>query len=377
MKCPVYILWLTCILLQQAYGATLMNGVDAGIVYNQDYFRNIQGGRHKGGAGPGRLDLYARLDGNAWGGSGNNFFYLDLMGTVGGSISGQAGDLQILDNVEAPNTFKLFEAWYQHSFGNAGLMMRVGMQDYNTLFNVLDAAGILINSSFGLDPSIGQVNPSIFPVTTVGGVIHWQAAHGVYVMGAVFDGVPGLPGHPHGTHIHFLNGEGVFASLEAGIDRNGEKPYKLAVGGWYQTSEFVDPAGRPRNRNHGLYAIAQTRVLSDGEVTMDAFLQLGLAAANRNILDHYIGAGITVTGLVPLRPDDSISLGMARAHTSRHYRNAVPGSNAAETALEITWQAALNDHLVIQPDIQYIINPGAEKALNNAWLLGVRGELSW
>ena len=158
---------------------------------------------------------------------------------------------------------------------------------------------------------------------------------------------------------------------------SGVKPYKLAVGGWYRTSEFIDPGGRPRNRNHGLYAIAERRVLNNGKLTVDAFLQLGLAAADRNILDHYIGAGITVTGLVSMRPDDSISLGMARAHTSHRYRNAVPGSNAAETALEITWQAVLNDHLMVQPDIQYIINPGAEKALSDAWLLGVRGELSW
>jgi len=377
MKRLLFFLCLICLLLRQTYAADLMTGVAAGVVYAQDYFRNIKGGRHKGGAGPGRLDLYARLDGNAWGGSGNNFFYLDLLGTVGGSISGQAGDLQTLDNIEAPNTFKLSEAWYQHSFGNAGLMMRVGVQDYNALFNVLDTAGILINSSFGIDPSIAQANPSIFPASTVGGVVRWQSAQVAYVMGAVFDGVPGLPGHPYGTQIHFLKGEGVFASVEAGIDKSGEWPYKVAVGGWYRTSRFIDPAGRPRDRNHGLYAIAETRVLNSIGVTIDAFLQLGLADADRNIVDHYIGSGITVTGLVPLRPDDRISLGMARAHTSRLYRNAIPGSNTAETALEVTWQAVLNDRLVIQPDIQYIINPGAEKALNDAWLLGVRGELSW
>ena len=156
MKRLLFPLCLICTLLQQAYAADLMTGVAAGIDYSQDYFRNIQGGRHKGGAGPGRLDLYARLDGNAWGGSDNNFFYLDLLGTVGGSISGQAGDLQTLDNIEALNTFKVFEAWYQRSFESTGLMMRIGVQDYNTLFNVLDAAGILINSSFGIDPTIAQ-----------------------------------------------------------------------------------------------------------------------------------------------------------------------------------------------------------------------------
>jgi porin len=377
MKRLVFFLCLTCTLLQPAYAASLMTGIEAGVVYAQDYFRNLHGGRHKGGAGPGTLDLYASLDDSAWGGSGDNYFHLDLLGTVGGSISSQAGDLQTLDNIEAPNTFKVFEAWYQHSFGTSGVMVQLGVQDYNTLFNVLDAAGILINSSFGLDPTIAQAEPSVFPVTTAGGIIRWRSAHGVYVMGAIFDGVPGLPGHPHGTQIHFRDGEGLFASVEAGIGKSGGQPYKIALGGWYRTSDFVDPAGRPRDNNHGLYAIAETRVLNGTGVKIDAFLQLGLAQADRNMLDHYIGAGLTAAGLVPLRPDDSVSLGMARAHTSHHYRNIVPGSDAAETALELTWQAVLNDHLVIQPDIQYIINPGAEKALDHAWLLGVRGELSW
>ena len=377
MKRLVFTLCLMCTPLPQTYAAELTTGIQAGVIYTQDYFRNIKGGRHEGGAGPGTLDLYASLDDSTWGGAGDNRFYLDLLGTLGGSISNQAGDLQTLDNIEAPNTFKVFEAWYQHSFGNSGLMVRVGLQDYNALFNVLDAAGILINSSFGHDPTIAQADPSIFPVTTVGGILRWQSTHGAYVMGAVFDGVPGLPGHPHGTQIHFLDGEGVFASVEAGISGSDAKPYKLAAGGWYRTSRFVDPAGRPREHNHGLYAIAEARVLHGTGMTIDAFLQLGLADADHNKLDHYIGAGLTAVGLVPLRPDDSVSVGMARAHTSYRYREAVPGSDSAETALEITWRAALNEHLVVQPDIQYIINPGAEKALGNAWLLGIRGELSW
>jgi porin len=372
----VFILCLAFLSLPEAPAAELSPGLAAGVNFAQDYFHNLQGGRHRGGAGPGRLDLYLDMDGRVWGGSADSRFFLDLLGTDGGSISNQAGDLQTLDNVEAVNTFKVFEAWYRHRFAG-GLEVRVGLQDFNARFNVLDAAGTLINSSFGIDPVIAQAGAGIFPTAAVGGEVSWESAGGAYVMGGVFDGVPGLPGHPYGTQIHFLEGEGVFAAVEGGISVAGDTPYKLAVGGWYRTSRYTDPAGRSRDRNHGLYAIAQARLWRHRGASLDAFLQLGLAAADRNMLDHYIGAGLTVTGVVPWRPRDIISAGLARAHVSRVYRRHTPGSLAAETALEITWRAELNGHLALQPDLQYIIHPGADAALDNAWVAGLRAELNW
>lgn len=371
-----FALCLASLFLPGASAAELLPGVSAGVNFVQDYFRNLQGGRHRGGAGPGRLDLYLDVDGRAWGGSADNRFYLDLLGTDGGSISAQAGDLQTLDNVEAVNTFKVFEAWYLHRF-DGGVEVQIGLQDLNARFSVLDAAATLINSSFGIDPTIAQAGAGIFPTSSVGGLVRWESAGGAYVMGGVFDGVPGLPGHPYGTQIHFLKGEGVFAAVEGGISGAGDSPYKLALGGWYRTSVYTDPAGRSRDRNQGLYAIAQARLWRYRGASLDAFLQLGLAAADRNMLDHYIGAGLSATGLIPGRPHDVISAGLARAHLSRVYRRHTPGSLAAETALEITWRAEINDHVALQPDLQYIIHPGADAALDNAWLVGLRAELNW
>ena len=371
-----FVLWLLCLSWQAVpQAASLTDGMEAGFIYTQDYFRNLDGGLQRGGAAPGTLDLYASLDSSAWGGDGNLMLHLDLLGTLGGSVSALAGDLQTLDNIEAPNTFKVFEAWLQYNL-DGGWMLRLGLQDYNALFNTLDAAGVLLNSSFGLDPSIAQAEVATFPVSAPGAVLRWRGGN-AYVMAAVFDGVPGLPGHPHGTQIHFLPGEGVFAAVETGLTGGVDRPWKLALGGWYRSSRFTDVSGAARSRNHGGYLIAQARLLQRGGVSVDGFLQLGLARASRNPLDQYLGAGLLVRGLVPARPDDAVSLGLARAHTSSRYRAATPGSSGAETALELTWQAVLNEHLILQPDIQYILDPGAQAAVRNAWLLGIRAELSW
>ena len=48
--------------------------------------------------------------------------------------------------------------------------------------------------------------------------------------------------------------------------------------------------------------------------------------------------------------------------------------NDHETAIELTYSAQLTDNFRIQPDIQYIINPGTDPSLKNALVVGVRFE---
>lgn len=361
-----------------AQAKTLTSGIDADVTYVQDYFRDIHGGKHRGGGAPGMVNVNATLDGRSWGGSTNDVFYVDLLGTFGGSISNQVGDLQGADNIEAYNTFKVYSAWYQHTFGDSGFSVRLGLQDYNALFDTLDAAGVFINSSFGLDASIAQSNVSQYPTTAVGAVVRWVSPEGFYAMGGVYDGVPGKPGHPAGTHIDFGPHDGVFSAFETGLKGGGDRPFKIGLGGWYQTSDYQDVFGRERDTDHGVYAIAEKRLIGGGDApALDAFIQLGDAQSDANTLDHYIGAGVDVTGLVPGRKDDVLGLGMARAHTSDAYRRATANASHAETALEMTYQANLNSYAMIQPDVQYIIDPGASHGTDNAWVVGIRGQLSW
>ncbi|HET7676083.1 MAG TPA: carbohydrate porin [Gammaproteobacteria bacterium] len=338
-----------------------------GADYTQDFFRDVTGGVERGGGAPGIVNFNGAFD------SGNDSFYVDFLGTFGSSISDRAGDIQGLSNIEAHNTFRLYEAWYQHSFGASGVMLRGGLQDYAVLFNNLEPAQLFVNSSFGTDATIAQVGPSIFPETTVGLVTRWQSQRGAYVMGGVYDGKPGAPGHPNGTHIELRSGDGVFAAFEAGIAGGDAQSYKAAIGGWYRTSRYTDPAGRARDRNGGVYAIGSLRVTADRALpAVDVFAQFGRARSDRNDLESYIGLGTTVTGLFPGRPDDALGFGIARAHASNVFRRVNIDAADAETAFELTYQFALESGLSIQPDVQYIVDPGALTHVDNAWAAGIR-----
>ncbi|HET7569199.1 MAG TPA: carbohydrate porin [Gammaproteobacteria bacterium] len=338
--------------------------IDFGIMVAQDYFRDVAGGAERGGGAPGILHLTAEVDSNS------DIFHLDVLGTFGSSISDNAGDLQTLSNFEAYNTARLFEAWYQRDFAGSGFSLRLGMQDYNVLFDVLDPAQLFINSSFGIEPTISQVPVSIFPETTLGAVARWRSRDG-YVLAGVYDGTPGLPGHPAGTHVHFNSGDGLFSTLEAGIAKTNE--YKLAAGYWYDTASVDYPIGHHRTRNHGWYTIGSMGFSGKNDApAVHVFMQLGGAPSDRNPFARYIGAGITLNGFVAGRPDDTLGLAVARAGMSRSFRNATHAATTAETAFELTYQTHLTDRLYLQPDVQYIISPGGVSDVDDALVVGLR-----
>ena len=44
--------------------------------------------------------------------------------------------------------------------------------------------------------------------------------------------------------------------------------------------------------------------------------------------------------------------------------------------IELTYSTQLTDWLRVQPDVQYVINPGADRSLDNALVIGIRFEFS-
>ena len=44
--------------------------------------------------------------------------------------------------------------------------------------------------------------------------------------------------------------------------------------------------------------------------------------------------------------------------------------------MELTWRAPVAGWLTLQPSLQYVVNPGMDPQLANAWTLGLRVELS-
>lgn len=114
----------------------------------------------------------------------------------------------------------------------------------------------------------------------------------------------------------------------------------------------------------------------DPEQGLGLFCQSGFTRSDRNQIAHYFGGGLSYTGLIHERDSDILSLGAAVARNGHDFRDANPEALTTEIALELTYKMEILPYLTVQPDIQYIFNPGTDPELENAWVLGLRTEIN-
>ena len=312
-------------------------------------------------------------------------FLFSAIGITGGPLYDRTGDFQFADNIDGygVDTFTLYEAWYEHSFMDGDLTLLTGLHEYNSEFYALDYAYALINSSFAFGPELSQIGNSTYPITALTARVRIQPSENSYAMFAVYDGVPGNPNNLQGTQVILNKNDGVFYAAEAGITSSEEDTetdyFKLALGAWHRTTDFTDYQERQRADTSGGYLIGERKIYNEGDSTqgLGAFFQAGVTQGDRYFIAQYFGAGLHYTGLFTGRDEDITAIGIAQARTGSAYTDFDTNAVSAETAYEISYRAALGHGISIQPDIQYISNPGLSKDLSHALVVGTRLEVSF
>jgi porin len=115
---------------------------------------------------------------------------------------------------------------------------------------------------------------------------------------------------------------------------------------------------------------------------------------DRNPINFYADDGLVYKGLIPRRPDDKIGIAAMFARVGDNARGldadtAFFSSNpffpvrSSEAVIEMMYQAQIKPWWMLQPDLQYVINPGggvlnSDGSLRrNALVIGVRSFLSF
>lgn len=295
------------------------------------------------------MDLVVELDTEKAGLWPGGTFHLYGLGNTGGNPTTYTGDLQGYSNIEAPNQYILYEAWYQQEFADGMVSILAGLHDLNSEFYVSEYGGLFLNSSFGIGPEMtGNVAASIFPKAGLGARLRVKPVDNFYVQAAVYDGDPATRG--------FRAGEGKMMIAEAGITSGDSNAYKL--GYWQHTASFTFGA-QTFSKNYGMYAVVDQQLAQfDSGGAIGAFVQYGYSPKGRNAIYTYIGAGLHLHGLIPGRSEDDLGLGMARAD----YHASPTSPKASETALELTYRIVAAAWLAVQPSFQWISNPGGDPA---------------
>lgn len=379
---------LASILTPLAQAVELTPGLDLDFTYTGEWAQ-IDGGLSDHDTYLDNVDIVFEGDLDQLFGWKNSTFALYVLGNQGGSPSKYAGDLQTVSNIDAPDTWKLYELWYQRNWRQDAHSLRVGLYDYNSEFDVLETGGLFINSSFGIGAEIassGENGPSIFPTTSLAVRGRISNARGGYLQGVVMDGVPGDPGDPHGTQVILKQDDGLMLAAEVGYTADDPKYRKFAAGYWRYTRDSKhndDGCGATDQKNWGVYALAEARLYSERNAPargLSGFLRYGVADKKVNFLRDYAGAGLVYTGLFPERGSDELGLAVASAGVSAPCRDEAQATGEAtdkrETTLELTYRAELTSWLAVQPSLQYVIDPGALRSTENARVFLLRFQIT-
>jgi porin len=314
-------------------------------------------------------------------------------------VGGQMGVTNI--EVGAPTTTRLFQAWLQQSFLDERLALLAGLYPIDSEFFTMDAAGVFLGPQYGTPADLALTNtPSVFNNSAFGIRARWSIAPSLYVMGAVLDGVPNDPAHPKRTRIRFDDGDGSFSIGELGWLPEAENEKfkghaKLAAGVWGYSTQRADQldtanidagniAGPARKRrSQGGYILGERTLLHLGgsdDRFISGFARYTVSDGDSTALDKTLNLGAHLRGPAASRPDDIVGLAWTRGWLSAKWRDAQAIGGTAtkhvEDALELTYRYSLTPWLAIQPNAQYIRNPGGTSAASNATLIGVRLELA-
>jgi porin len=320
--------------------------------------------------------------------------YISSIGVGGESFCSSTGASQGISNIEAFNTWKIYELWIEHNFIDEHLSLKLGLYDLNTEFDSKITSSVFINPSHGIGLDFsqsGKNGPSIFPTTSLTFRIKYKSESNFLLQTAILDGLPGDPDNPNGTHIIWNKDEGFLFTAETGFAKDEEnfcKGYeKYIIGGWYYNSTFPGISSDDTNPelhkgNFGIYASAEKFLFSpgyDSACGLAAFLRIGYAESNINRFNSYLGTGIIYKGLFCTRDEDIAGLAVAIAGYSYKFKQAsgllLYNLSGPEINLEFTYSIQLADWFNVQPDFQYIINPTYCTSGRYAFVAGLRTSL--
>jgi porin len=401
--------------------------------YTAEVWGNTTGGLKRGAVYTGLLDFGATADLEklvGWQGATVSTTWLWLSGRD--ASEDLVGNFLTISNIAGFNTLRMLELWFQQDFFPRGedkppsLSVRVGQITADSEFVISDWGALFTNGTFGwpafLYTNIPEGGPG-YPMGTLGvrvAVSPWQW---LTVQSAVFQGnVFAQDVNRHGFRWDLSAEEGYFWINEVQARWSRGLPGQAKFGAWFHTADFTDPffdedgvpladedsSGNPKTHrwNYGFYWIldqmlyrepetlpAASETSKDGKSAVSSksseeavdkpstqglgwFGRIAFEPQNRNFVGFYFDTGLVYTGPIPTRDDDQVGVGFCYAQLTNGARETLEleGSRGvgAEMVLEFTYKAAITSWLYIQPDAQFIINPGATQDLKNAFVIGGR-----
>ncbi len=376
------------------------HGITPTLTFVTDLAGNPVGGKSQGFTEADNLGLDLLFDLHKLIGLEGGSFLVSMSQRSGSSLSAErVGNVFTIQQVYGGQTFHLINVAYKQKFLDDRVETSIGRIGAGDDFLVSAYNYLFMQNGFCGNPVgifFNSPGMSAYPNATWGARIKVKPTQRTYLMGGIYNGDPSIRDIDHNGADMSMNGP-VFVIGEAGYQLNGlpgdsHRLGNYKVGFWYDNSEFTDynsvgfaqPAGTKRG-NWGLYTLFDQVLFPFGEPGSNrGFGIFGsfLVSPNESVsqMPYFFTAGVASRGIFEARPIDvagfgivygSFSSDLSDAQQREQQLDPTVGVQDYETVLEWTYRFNLRKGaLFIQPDIQYVINPGGTGQINDALVLG-------
>ena len=389
------------------------SGIGLGGAYFGEFFAN-SGGVHQGGEYDGALYLYLNVDMHKLGLWKGLCFHVDGYQIHGvGITAANIGSLIPVSGIEATPATRLFEIWFEQTLLNERLSVKFGQIAVDTEFILSEGASFFLSATYGWPPISAADLPNggpAYPLSQPAVRVAVSPDDKWTLMAAVYNGDPAGPnctGDPqvcNNTGLDFrfddpplMFAEGAYKHHQEGLAGT------MKVGGWNYFGSVGDQRfdtggnliamtskpGRVLHNTYGIYGVVDQMLWrkpgSEDFKGVAVFARvMGAPQDDRNLVDFYTDMGITFAGMIPRRPDDSFAIGFAYVGISDTAHaldvdSGLPMARNYEAGLEICYTMQLSEGWSLQPDFQYIWQPGSNVpkengngAVENAAVVGAR-----
>jgi porin len=386
------------------------HGVSLAIQETSEVLGNATGGVKQGAEYDGLTQAILQLDTQRAFGWYGGVFNISALQLHGRNLSAEnLGTLQTASGIEGDRSTRLWELWYdQKLLAEDRLDIRIGQESADQEFIVTPNGAYFVNTMFGwpLVPSVDLPGGGpAYPLSAPAIRFRYRPINPVAILLGVFSGSPvktnlGDPQqvNPSGVSFPTNNGTLTFLELQYSYPSLGGMAYPgqgaplghtYRLGAWYDSQRFADQArgadglslaapnssGVPleHHGDYSVYTVADQMVWRQGNDpnrSVSLFARaMDTPEGDRNLINFSLNAGLVYHDPVANRPDDTLAVGMGYAHVSnsaRAYDRALAAADpgvytpirTTETYLEVSYQYQVHPWWQIQPDLQYVFNPG-------------------
>jgi porin len=160
---------------------------------------------------------------------------------------------------------------------------------------------------------------------------------------------------------------------------DGALPGRVALGATLHTGTFDRFDGTSQHGAKSFYATFDQLLWREHADDAEDLQGIGFGAIVGRADDEVSEAarqfsgGLTWTGFLPGRDQDLLGLGASWLGFS----DEAGFGEDHELALELLWKVQVTPWLVVRPDLQYVLDPGGDPALDDAWVGLLRIEVTF